>query len=113
MSCGKHDLKECYRVIRGLPWEFQVRYLQDDEVTPIDLTGCSADLVFFDPNGKDVAPVSFPSQIDVATGGLSWELSEADTKSIPFTHERYRLLLTDSLGVTKPMLRGVVEFEDE
>lgn len=113
MSCGKHDLKGCYRVIRGLPWIFEVRYLQDDEVTPIDLTGSSAALMFFDPNGRDVAPVSFPGQIDTVAGSISWALGEADTQSIPITHERHRLLLTDSLGITRPLLRGVVELEDE
>jgi hypothetical protein len=114
MAATSFDLVGPHAIEKGFPWEFLFTRLNPDR-TPIDLTGCRAELVLLDATDPTAAPLRFNTESGhVALGGAEGttaiRLSGEDTGGIAETHSRYRLTFIDAAGNASLFFRGRVGY---
>lgn len=68
-------------VVRGATWRLKVKYLQPDETTPVDMTGCTARVRVVLGNQPDL---EWDSEIDTETGEIVTELTPEQSAEVYF-----------------------------
>jgi hypothetical protein len=92
--------------IRGATFPFVVQYLQDDQVTPVDLTGATAHLQIRD--GSDAKRGTYALTIEVSTGTLSRTLTPTETRALPVGVLKWGVEIAMSGGVVDSIVTGEV-----
>lgn len=119
MGAGtRFDLVGQHAVVRGYPWSMPEMILRQGERGPVvNLTGFSAALHVFDATQLSLPPLVFGTTSGhiptLGVGGtINCSLGLADVASLP-GRAAYRLVITDSLGIPRPYLRGRLAVLDE
>ena len=100
-----------FEVDQNATFRFQVEYTEEDEVTPIDLTGASAKMQVRDTKGGSKLAFSLTSPsggitIDGPNGKLTIKITPTQTNKLFYPKSSYDIMLTDSnLNKTK-LLEG-------
>lgn len=94
-------VKKNFEVDQGSTFTFQVQYTQDDEMTPIDLTGASAKMQVRDTQGgsKLAFTLTSPSGgivIDGPEGTLTIKVTPTQTNKLFYPKSAYDLVVIDS-----------------
>jgi len=100
-----------WEVDHNATFTFQVQYTEDDEVTPIDLTGASAKMQVRDTKGgsKLAFTLTSPSggiTIDGPTGTLDVKMTPTQTGKMFFPKSAYDIMVIDSNGNKIKLLEG-------
>lgn len=117
MAATRFDLVGPHAIEKGFPWSFRFARLQPDR-TPVDLTGCAAELVLYDATAPDAPPMRFSTAsghivLGGAAGTVAVRLTDAETRAIPDAHSRYRLIFTDAAGDADLYFRGRVAYLED
>ncbi len=100
-------------ITRGADWMgFSFQHLEDDNVTPIDITGYTAEMVIKDSwEGVTYRTLINGSGITMtaSTGIFSVSLAEADVAALEFKSAVYKLIVTDASGNVTPYFTGKLE----
>lgn len=119
MGAGtRFDLVGRYAIVRGFPWSMPELTLRQGERGPVvNLTGFAAALHVFDAEQPNLPALIFSTTSGhiptlSASGSINCSLGLSDVASLP-ARAAYRLVITDSLGVAKPYLRGRLAVLDE
>lgn len=119
MGAGiRFDITGQQAVVRGYPWSMPEITLRQGERGPVvNLTGFSAALHVFDAEQPNLPALVFSTTTGHiptlgTSGSINCSLSLIDVASIP-QRAAYRLVITDSLGVPKPYLRGRLAVMDD
>jgi type II secretory pathway component HofQ len=102
-----------WEVDQNTTFRFQVQYTEDDQVTPIDLTGATAKMQVRDTKGgKQLAfTLTSPSggiTIDEETGTLSIVATPTQTNKLFYPKSSYDVMLVDSNGDKVKLLEGFI-----
>lgn len=94
-------------------FRFQVQYTQDDEVTPIDLTGATAKMQVRDTQGGKGLAFTLTSPnggitIDENTGTLSIVATPTQTNKLFYPKSSYDIMLIDSSGDKIKLVEGFI-----
>ena len=100
-----------FEVDQGATFTFQVQYTQNDEVTPIDLTGSSAKLQVRDTKGgtKLAFTLTSPTSgitINGPTGTLTIKMTPTQTNKLFYPKSSYDIMVVDSNGNRIKLLEG-------
>jgi hypothetical protein len=100
-----------WEVDQGTTFTFQVQYTEDDEVTPIDLTGASAKLQVRDTKGGSKLAFTLTSPvggitIDPLTGTLTIKMTPTQTNKLFYPKSSYDLMVVDSNSNRIKLLEG-------
>ena len=100
-----------WEVDQGTTFTFQIQYTQDDEVTPIDLTGSSAKLQVRDTKGGSKLAFSLTSPasgitINGPTGTLTIKMTPTQTNKLFYPKSSYDIMVVDSNGNRIKLLEG-------
>jgi len=98
-------------VDQNTTFTFQIQYTENDEITPIDLTGASAKMQVRDKkNGNKLAftlsSTSGGIEIDDATGTLTIVATPTQTNKLFFPKSSYDIMLIDSNGNKTKLVEG-------
>jgi len=105
------DLLGDHAITRNFSWRFSFRRLQPGKHPqnrqPVDLTGLTARLEIFDTQKARNTPHVFSTEHPLGEDGeVAFVLSGAETRSIPITAARYRVVFSDPSGEQSVLLRG-------
>jgi hypothetical protein len=100
-----------FEVDQNATFTFQVQYTEDDEVTPIDLTGASAKMQVRDTKGGNKLAVSLSSLegniiIDGPEGKLTIKMTPTQTNKLFYPKSSYDIMVIDSNGNKIKLLEG-------
>lgn len=100
-----------FEVDQNATFTFEVDYTQEDEVTPIDLTGASAKMQVRDTKGgsKLAFTLTSPSggiTIDEPNGKLTIKITPTQTNKMFYPKSAYDIMLVDSNGNKIKLLEG-------
>ena len=100
-----------WEVDHNATFTFQVQYTEDDEVTPIDLTGASAKMQVRDTKGGSKLAFTLTSPaggitIDGPTGTLDIKMTPTQTSKMFFPKSSYDIMVIDSNGNKIKLLEG-------
>jgi type II secretory pathway component HofQ len=92
---------------------FQVQYTEDDEVTPIDLTGATAKMQVRDTKGgsKLAFTLTSPSggiTIDGSTGTITIKATPTQTSKLFYPKSAYDIMVVDTNGNKIKLLEGFI-----
>lgn len=90
---------------RGASYAFAMDYLEDDEVTPVDLTGCTARLQVRGKTGGIFG--TFDLSINVSTGRISRTLTPSETRAIPEGMQTWGAEILFPSGAIEPIGPGL------
>lgn len=96
-------VKKNWEVDQGSTFTFQIQYTEDDEVTPIDLTGATAKMQVRDIQGGSKLAFTLTSPtggivIDGPEGLLTIKVTPTQTNKMFFPKSVYDLVIVDSNG---------------
>jgi hypothetical protein len=102
-----------WEVDQNATFTFQVQYTEEDEVTPISLTGSSAKMQVRDTQGgsKLAFTLTSPSggiTINGATGTLTLKMTPTQTNKLYYPKSAYDVMVTDSNGNKIKLLEGFI-----
>lgn len=102
-----------WEVDQNTTFRFQIQYTEDDQVTPIDLTGATAKMQVRDTKGgKQLAfTLTSPSggiSIDEETGTLSIVATPTQTNKLFYPKSSYDVMIVDSNGDKIKLLEGFI-----
>ena len=100
-----------WEVDHGSTFTFQVQYTEDDEITPIDLTGASAKMQVRDTKGGSKLAFTLTSPlggitIDGPTGTLNVSITPTQTNKLFYPKSAYDIMMIDSNGNKIKLLEG-------
>ena len=100
-----------WEVDQNATFKFQVQYTEDDEITPIDLTGASAKMQVRDTKGGSKLAFTLTSPaggitIDAPNGKLTVRMTPTQTNKLFYPKSYYDIMLTDSNAVKIKLLEG-------
>jgi hypothetical protein len=100
-----------WEVDQNTTFKFQIQYTEDDEITPIDLTGASAKMQVRDTKGgsKLAFTLTSPSgglSIDGPTGTISVTVTPTQTNKLFYPKSSYDIMVIDSNGNKIKLLEG-------
>jgi len=109
-AANTFDLIGDHAITRNFSWRFSFRRLQPGKHhrQPVDLTGLTARLEIFNTqSGQRGSPRIFQTEQALGEDGeVAFSLTGAETRSIPITAARYRVVFTDPSGEQAVLLRG-------
>ena len=102
-----------FEVDQNATFTFEVDYTQEDEVTPIDLTGASAKMQVRDTKGGSKLAFTLTSPaggilIDEPNGKLTIKVTPTQTNKLFYPKSSYDLMLTDSNLNKIKLLEGFI-----
>ena len=100
-----------FEVDQNATFSFQVQYTEEDEVTPIDLTGASAKMQVRDTKGGSKLAVSLTSPsngitIDGPNGIINVIMTPTQTNKLFYPKSSYDVMVIDSNGNKIKLLEG-------
>ena len=100
-----------FEVDQNATFSFQVEYTQEDEVTPVDLTGASAKMQVRDTKGGNKLAVTLTSPsggitIDGPEGVLNIKMTPTQTNKLFYPKSSYDIMVIDSNGNKIKLLEG-------
>jgi len=103
--------KKNFEVDQNTTFKFQVKYTEDDQVTPINLTGASAKMQVRDTAGGTKLAFSLTSPsggivIDGSTGTLDVTVTPTQTNKLFYPKSAYDIMVIDSNGNKTKLLEG-------
>lgn len=104
-------VKKNFEVDQNATFNFQIQYTEDDEVTPIDLTGASAKLQVRDTQGGSKLAFTLTSPaggitIDGPTGTLDVKITPTQTNKLFYPKSAYDIMVIDTNGNKIKLLEG-------
>jgi hypothetical protein len=104
-------IQKNWEVDQNTTFKFEIQYTEDDETTPIDLTGASAKMQVRDTKGgsKIAFTLTSPSggiSIDETTGTLSISITPTQTNKLFYPKSSYDIMMIDSNGNKIKLLEG-------
>jgi hypothetical protein len=100
------DLVGAYGLQRGFVWNFTFRRLQPSR-QPVDLTGLSARLEIFSTQRATETPVAVLESGPLgADGRVVFGMTGDETRALPTSAARYRIIFADGAGNRAVFLRG-------
>ena len=102
-----------WEVDQNTTFRFQVQYTQEDEVTPIDLTGSTAKMQVRDQKGGSKLAFTLTSPfggitIDGPTGTLTVIMTPTQTNKLYYPKSSYDIMVVDSNGNKTKLLEGFI-----
>lgn len=100
-----------FEVDQNTTFSFQVQYTEEDEVTPINLTGATAKMQVRDTKGgsKLAFTLTSPSggiTINGSTGTLNIKMTPTQTNKLFYPKSSYDIMVVDSSGNKIKLLEG-------
>ena len=100
-----------FEVDQNATFSFRVEYTEQDEVTPIDLTGASAKMQVRDTKGGNKLAVTLTSPsggitIDGPEGILNIKMTPTQTNKLFYPKSSYDVMVIDSNGNKIKLLEG-------
>lgn len=100
-----------FEVDQNATFNFQVQYMENDEVTPIDLTGASAKMQVRDTKGGSKLAFSLTSPsggitIDGPNGTLDIKITPTQTNKMFYPKSAYDIMVVDTNGNKIKLLEG-------
>ena len=100
-----------FEVDQNATFTFQVQYTEEDEVTPIDITGATAKMQVRDTQGgsKIACTLTSPSggiTIDGPNGTLTVKMTPTQTNKMFYPKSSYDIMVVDSNGNKIKLLGG-------
>jgi len=100
-----------FEVDQNATFTFQVQYTEEDEITPIDITGATAKMQVRDTQGgsKIACTLTSPSGgiiIDGPTGTLTIKMTPTQTNKMFYPKSSYDIMVVDSNGNKIKLLEG-------
>lgn len=100
-----------WEVDQNATFSFQIKYTEDDEVTPINIDGSSAKMQVRNTQGGDKLAVTLTSPaggitIDEETSTLTIKMTPTQTNKLFFPKSAYDVMLIDSNGNKIKLLEG-------
>ncbi len=100
-----------FEVDQNATFSFQVTYTEEDETTPIDLTGASAKMQIRDTKGGNKLAVTLTSPsggitIDGPEGVLNIKMTPTQTNKLFYPKSSYDVMVIDSNGNKIKLLEG-------
>jgi hypothetical protein len=104
-------VKKNFEVDQNATFNFQIQYTEDDEVTPIDLTGATAKLQVRDTQGGSKLAFTLTSPaggitIDGPTGTLDVKITPTQTNKLFYPKSAYDIMVIDTNGNKIKLLEG-------
>jgi len=100
-------------IVRGADWiGFAFQHMEDDNVTPIDTTGYTAEMLIMESwNGELYKTLTTASGIvmTAATGMFNVAMDKAAVATLDFSRAVYKLIVTDDNGNITPYFMGTIE----
>ena len=98
-------------VDQNTTFTFQIQYTENDEITPIDLTGASAKMQVRDVKNNSNLAVTLTSPsggitIDPTHGKLTIKMTPTQTSKLYYPKSEYDVMLTDSNFNKTKLLQG-------
>lgn len=102
-----------WEVDQNTTFRFQIQYTEDDQVTPIDLTGATAKMQVRDTKGgsKLAFTLTSPSggiTIDGPTGLVEIVATPTQTNKLFYPKSSYDIMIIDSNGNKTKILEGFI-----
>lgn len=100
-----------WEVDQNTTFKFQIQYTEDDEITPIDLTGASAKMQVRDTKGGSKLAFTLTSPngglfIDGPTGTVDITITPTQTNKLFYPKSSYDIMIVDSNGNKIKLLEG-------
>lgn len=100
-----------WEVDQNATFKFQIQYTEDDEITPIDLTGASAKMQVRDTKGGSKLAFTLTSPnggllIDGPTGTVDVTITPTQTNKLFYPKSSYDIMIVDSNGNKIKLLEG-------
>jgi hypothetical protein len=100
-----------WEVDQNTTFKFQVQYTEDDEVTPIDLTGATAKMQVRDTKGGSKLAFTLTSPvggitIDGPSGTLDIVITPTQTNKLFYPKSSYDVMVIDSNGNKIKIVEG-------
>lgn len=100
-----------FEVDQNATFTFQVQYVASDEITPINLTGCTAKMQVRDTKGGSKLAFTLTSPasgitIDGATGTLTIKITPTQTNKMFYPKSAYDIMIVDTNGNRIKLLEG-------
>ncbi len=104
-------VKKNFEVDQNATFTFQIEYTEDDELTPIDLTGSSAKLQVRDTQGGSKLAFTLTSPaggivIDGPAGTLDIKMTPTQTNKLFYPKSAYDIMVIDTNGNKIKLLEG-------
>lgn len=104
-------IQKNWEVDQNTTFKFQVQYTEDDEVTPINLTGASAKMQVRDTQGGSKLAFTLTSPlggitIDGPTGTLNITMTPTQTNKMFYPKSAYDIMVIDSNNNKIKLLEG-------
>jgi hypothetical protein len=104
-------VKKNFEVDQNATFNFQIQYTEDDELTPIDLTGSTAKLQVRDTQGGSKLAFTLTSPaggivIDGPTGTLDIKMTPTQTNKLFYPKSAYDIMVIDTNGNKIKLLEG-------
>ncbi len=104
-------IQKNWEVDQNTTFKFEIQYTQDDETTPIDLSGASAKMQVRDIKGGAAVAFTLTSPsggitIDGSTVTLLITMTPTQTNKIFYPKYSYDILIIDSNGNKTKLLEG-------
>jgi hypothetical protein len=104
-------VKKNFEVDQNATFNFQIQYTEDDELTPIDLTGSSAKLQVRDTQGGSKLAFTLTSPaggitVDGLTGTLDIKMTPTQTNKLFYPKSAYDIMIIDTNGNKIKLLEG-------
>lgn len=102
-----------WEVDQNTTFRFQIQYMQDDKVTPVDLTGATAKMQVRDTKGGSKLAFTLTSPaggitIDEESGTLSIVATPTQTNKLFYPKSSYDVMVIDSNGDKIKILEGFI-----
>jgi len=109
-------VKKNWEVDQNATFKFEIQYTQDDEVTPIDLTGATAKMQVRDTAGGTKLAFTLTSPdggitIDGPTGTINVIATPTQTSKLFYPKSSYDMMVIDSNGNKIKMIEGFMTLE--
>ena len=100
-----------WEVDQNATFKFQIQYTQEDEITPIDLTGATAKMQVRDTKGGSKLAFTLTSpvggiSIDQPNGILNITMTPTQTNKLFYPKSAYDIMVIDSNGNKIKLLEG-------
>ena len=99
-----------WEVDQNTTFKFQIQYTEDDEITPIDLTGATAKMQVRDTKGGSKLAFSLTSPTGISingpTGTLTITVTPTQTNKLFYPKSSYDIMVVDSNGKKIKLLEG-------
>lgn len=100
-----------FEVDQNATFTFQVQYVEDNEVTPINLTGCTAKMQVRDTAGGSKLAFTLTSPasgitINGPTGTLTVKMTPTQTNKMFYPKSAYDIMVIDTNGNKIKLLEG-------